>query len=324
MDEDTVDVVWVPGAWEIPLTCQRMARSERYDAIIALGAVVRGATPHFDHVATAVSRGIAEVGLAEGLPVINGVLTTDSLEQTMERAGTKAGNKGFDAAMAVLTGAAPAVTIAEQVRPEYCCLVPERREELTTEGGLDVAAQQPRITEACQRLREAGVRVSLFIDPEASQIEAAVESLALLLRANLLRHQTLRESQAKYRLLVENQNDLVVQFDILRYLENATETITAHLPCDLAQFFAALALPLDHDRGAFADKRGLNLECGPAAGDGGRLAMVLDDGEVRVLRFPEMADEPVAMPEFQVRRARFLIGGASLKPADFLAIGKSA
>jgi 6,7-dimethyl-8-ribityllumazine synthase len=102
VDEDTVDVVWVPGAWEIPLTCQRLARSDRYDAIIALGAVVRGATPHFEHVATAVSRGLAEVGLAEGLPVINGVLTTDSLEQTMERAGTKAGNKGFDAAMGAL------------------------------------------------------------------------------------------------------------------------------------------------------------------------------------------------------------------------------
>ncbi|HKK70035.1 MAG TPA: 6,7-dimethyl-8-ribityllumazine synthase [Candidatus Krumholzibacteria bacterium] len=100
--DDDVDVAWVPGAWEIPLTCRRMARTGNYDAVIALGVVVRGGTPHFEHVATAVSRGVAEVGLSEDVPVIFGVLTTDSLEQAMERSGTKAGNKGFDAAMAAL------------------------------------------------------------------------------------------------------------------------------------------------------------------------------------------------------------------------------
>ena len=102
VDEDAVHVVWVPGAWEIPVTCQHLARAERYDAIIALGAVIRGATPHFEHVSTAVARGVAEVSRAEGVPVIFGVLTTDTLEQTMERSGTKAGNKGFDAALTAL------------------------------------------------------------------------------------------------------------------------------------------------------------------------------------------------------------------------------
>ena len=101
-DEEQIDVVRVPGAMEIPLVCQRLARSEQYDAVIALGAVIRGATPHFEHVSTAVSRGVAEVSLAEGVPVIFGVLTSDTLEQTMERSGTKAGNKGFDAAMSAL------------------------------------------------------------------------------------------------------------------------------------------------------------------------------------------------------------------------------
>jgi 6,7-dimethyl-8-ribityllumazine synthase len=101
VDED-IDVVHVPGAMEIALTCQRLARTENYDAIIALGAVIRGATPHFDQVCNTVSRGCAEVSLAESVPVIFGVLTTDTLEQTMERAGTKAGNKGFDAAMSAL------------------------------------------------------------------------------------------------------------------------------------------------------------------------------------------------------------------------------
>ena len=102
VDEDRVDIVRVPGAWEIPVVCRRLARSGRYRAVIALGAVIRGATPHFDHVAQAVSRGISEVSMATEVPVINGVLTTDTLEQTMERAGTKAGNKGFDCAMGAL------------------------------------------------------------------------------------------------------------------------------------------------------------------------------------------------------------------------------
>lgn len=102
VDDDRIDVVRVPGAWEIPLVCRRLAESGRYSAVIALGAVIRGATPHFEHVATAVSRGIAEVSLSSGVPVINGVLTTDTLEQAMERAGTKAGNKGFDCAQNAL------------------------------------------------------------------------------------------------------------------------------------------------------------------------------------------------------------------------------
>lgn len=102
VDEDRIDVVRVPGAWEIPLVCRRLASSGRYRGVIALGAVIRGATPHFEHVCNAVSRGVAEVALQTGVPVINGVLTTDTLEQTMERAGTKAGNKGFDCAQSAL------------------------------------------------------------------------------------------------------------------------------------------------------------------------------------------------------------------------------
>jgi len=94
-----VDLAWVPGAVEIPLVCQRLAESEEYDAVIALGCVIRGATPHFDHVAQAASRGCAQVTLETGVPVVFGVLTTDTLEQAMERSGTKAGNKGFEAGM---------------------------------------------------------------------------------------------------------------------------------------------------------------------------------------------------------------------------------
>jgi 6,7-dimethyl-8-ribityllumazine synthase len=102
VDEDEVDVAWVPGAMEIPLAAQRLAASGEYVAIIALGAVIRGSTAHFEHVASGVSRGCADVTLDTGVPVINGVLTTENLEQAMERAGTKAGNKGFDAAMSAL------------------------------------------------------------------------------------------------------------------------------------------------------------------------------------------------------------------------------
>jgi 6,7-dimethyl-8-ribityllumazine synthase len=102
VQESDIDVAWVPGAVEIPLVAQRLAESGRYDAIIALGCVVRGATPHFEHVAHMVSRGCAQVALELGVPVIFGVLTTDNLEQAMERAGTKAGNKGHDAALQAL------------------------------------------------------------------------------------------------------------------------------------------------------------------------------------------------------------------------------
>jgi 6,7-dimethyl-8-ribityllumazine synthase len=97
-----IDVARVPGAFEIPLTAQKMAATGKYDAIICLGAVIRGSTPHFDYVASEVSKGIAHVSLATGVPVAFGVLTTDTIEQAVERAGTKAGNKGFDAAMTAI------------------------------------------------------------------------------------------------------------------------------------------------------------------------------------------------------------------------------
>ena len=100
--DDDVDLVWVPGAFEIPVVAKKMAKSGKYDAIICLGAVIRGATPHFDMVAGEVTKGIALVGLETGLPVIFGVLTTDSIEQAIERAGTKSGNKGFDAAVTAI------------------------------------------------------------------------------------------------------------------------------------------------------------------------------------------------------------------------------
>jgi 6,7-dimethyl-8-ribityllumazine synthase len=94
--------VRVPGSWEIPLACSRLARSKRFDGIVALGAVIRGGTPHFEYVAAEVSKGIASTMLETQVPIGFGVLTTDSIEQAIERAGTKAGNKGFDAAMAVI------------------------------------------------------------------------------------------------------------------------------------------------------------------------------------------------------------------------------
>lgn len=96
-DDNNVDVAWVPGAFEIPLVAKKMAKSGRYDAVICLGAVIRGATPHFDMVANEATKGVASVGLQTEVPVIFGILTTDSIEQAVERAGTKAGNKGFDA-----------------------------------------------------------------------------------------------------------------------------------------------------------------------------------------------------------------------------------
>lgn len=96
-EENQVDVAWVPGAFEIPLVAKKMAESGKYDAVICIGAVIRGATPHFDMVANEATKGVANVGLQTGVPVIFGVLTTDSIEQAVERAGTKAGNKGFEA-----------------------------------------------------------------------------------------------------------------------------------------------------------------------------------------------------------------------------------
>jgi 6,7-dimethyl-8-ribityllumazine synthase len=100
--EADIELAWVPGAFEIPLVARKMADSKRYDAVICLGAVIRGATPHFDLVSNEVSKGIAQVGLQTGVPVIFGVIATDSIEQAIERAGTKAGNKGFDAAMTAI------------------------------------------------------------------------------------------------------------------------------------------------------------------------------------------------------------------------------
>ncbi|MCL1918548.1 MAG: 6,7-dimethyl-8-ribityllumazine synthase [Peptococcaceae bacterium] len=102
VSDDNIDLIWSPGAFEIPLIAQTAASSKRYDAIICLGAVIRGSTPHFDYVSNEVSKGIAAVSLSSNLPVIFGVLTTDTIEQAIERAGTKAGNKGFDAAMAAI------------------------------------------------------------------------------------------------------------------------------------------------------------------------------------------------------------------------------
>ena len=98
VNEADIEVAWVPGSFEIPLVAKKLAQSKRYDAVICLSAVIRGGTPHFDYIAAEVSKGIAKVGLETGLPVIYGVITADTLEQAIERAGTKMGNKGFEAA----------------------------------------------------------------------------------------------------------------------------------------------------------------------------------------------------------------------------------
>ncbi len=102
VDEESLDVAWVPGAFEIPLVAKRLAQTGSYAGVICLGAVIRGATPHFDYVASEVAKGIAHVSLETGVPVIFGVITADSIEQAIERAGTKAGNKGFDAAVSAI------------------------------------------------------------------------------------------------------------------------------------------------------------------------------------------------------------------------------
>ena len=100
-DED-IDLAWVPGAFEIPLIASKMAKSGKYDAVICLGAVIRGATSHYDYVCSEVSKGIASVSLTSDIPVMFGVLTTDNIEQAIERAGTKAGNKGYDCALGAI------------------------------------------------------------------------------------------------------------------------------------------------------------------------------------------------------------------------------
>ena len=99
VNDTDVDIAWAPGSFEIPLVAKKMADTKKYDAVICLGAVIRGATPHFEYVATEVSKGIAKIGLDTGIPVTYGIVTADNLEQAIERAGTKAGNRGFDAAV---------------------------------------------------------------------------------------------------------------------------------------------------------------------------------------------------------------------------------
>ena len=100
--DDSIDVAWVPGAFEIPLAAQRLAKSGRYDAVICLGAVIRGSTSHYDYVCSEVSKGVAQVALNSDIPVMFGVLTTDTIEQAVERAGTKAGNKGSECAQGAI------------------------------------------------------------------------------------------------------------------------------------------------------------------------------------------------------------------------------
>lgn len=100
--QEDVEIAWVPGAFEIPLVAKKMAKSGKYDAVICLGAVIKGSTPHFDYVSSEVSKGVAHVSLDEEIPVIFGVLTTDTIEQAIERAGTKAGNKGYEAAVSAI------------------------------------------------------------------------------------------------------------------------------------------------------------------------------------------------------------------------------
>ena len=112
VEEENITAAWVPGAFEIPLTAQKMAQSGKYDAVICVGAVIRGSTSHYDYVCSEVSKGIAQVSLASSVPVMFGVLTTDTIEQAIERAGTKSGNKGFDCA----TGAIEMVNLLREIR----------------------------------------------------------------------------------------------------------------------------------------------------------------------------------------------------------------
>lgn len=112
--EENVDVAWVPGAFEIPLIASKMAKSGKYDAVICLGAVIRGATSHYDYVCSEVSKGIASVSLETGVPVMFGVLTTDNIEQAIERAGSKAGNKGFECA----TGAIEMINLIRNIEKQ--------------------------------------------------------------------------------------------------------------------------------------------------------------------------------------------------------------
>ena len=111
VSEEDIEIVWVPGAFEIPLIASKLAASEKYDAVICLGAVIRGATTHYDYVCSEVSKGIASVSLKTGVPVMFGILTTENIEQAIERAGTKAGNKGYDCAI----GAIEMINLVNQI-----------------------------------------------------------------------------------------------------------------------------------------------------------------------------------------------------------------
>lgn len=102
VEEDNITAAWVPGAFEIPITAQKMAQSKKYDAIICVGAVIRGDTTHYDYVCNEVSKGVAQVGLSTGVPVLFGVITTENIEQAIARAGSKAGNKGYDCALSAI------------------------------------------------------------------------------------------------------------------------------------------------------------------------------------------------------------------------------
>ena len=111
VNDDAITLVWAPGAFEIPLVAKKLAMSGKYDAVICLGAVIRGATSHYDYVCAEVSKGIAAVSLEAGIPVMFGILTTDNIEQAIERAGTKAGNKGYDCAL----GAIEMINLTRQI-----------------------------------------------------------------------------------------------------------------------------------------------------------------------------------------------------------------
>ncbi len=102
VNDDDIEIAWVPGSFEIPLTALRLANSKKYDAVLCLGAVIRGATPHFDYIAAEVTKGVAHVNLQTGVPTVYGIITADTIEQAIERAGTKAGNKGWDGALTAL------------------------------------------------------------------------------------------------------------------------------------------------------------------------------------------------------------------------------
>ncbi len=118
VDADKIDICWVPGAFEIPLAASRLARSGMYDAVICLGCVIRGATPHFDYVAGESAKGVARASLDADLPIIYAILTVDTIEQAIERAGTKAGNRGFDAALAAMEMATLMKVLPEETSRE--------------------------------------------------------------------------------------------------------------------------------------------------------------------------------------------------------------